>query len=48
MGDPCDEMEASVVLVLRARRSRVNQLGYENWGVTAWYQRMVTQDLDES
>ena len=34
MGDPCDEMAASVVLVLRARPSRVTQLGYENWGVT--------------
>ena len=28
--------------VLRARLSRVTQPGYENRGVTGWYQRMVT------
>ena len=28
--------------VLRARPSRVTQSGYENRGVTGWYQRMVT------
>ena len=42
MSDPCDEMAASVVPVLRSRPSLVTQLGYENRGVTGWYQRMVT------
>ena len=28
--------------VLMARPSRVTQPGYENQGVTGWYQRMVT------
>ena len=32
MGDPCDEMAASGIPVLRARSSLMTQLGYENLG----------------